>query len=120
MIFEGNTGTVYGNPTIQENIEIPSGKTLTVPVNTTLTVKDGVTLTNNGKIINNGKSPTMEQSQETAQSRGTNRFYHLHLFLTEPVMKMGRTGKPRNVETTLWWTAVRPHGVTAGMWSTAM
>ena len=55
MIFEGNTGTVYGNPTIQENIEIPSGKTLTVPVNTTLTVKDGVTLTNNGKIINNGK-----------------------------------------------------------------
>ncbi|MFR1421658.1 MAG: hypothetical protein ACLSSX_00060 [Dysosmobacter sp.] len=55
MIFEGNTGEVYGNPTIQENIEIPSGKTLTVPKNTTLTVKDGVTLTNNGKIINNGK-----------------------------------------------------------------
>ena len=55
IFFDGNTGTVYGNPTIQENIEIPSGKTLTVPVNTTLTVKDGVTLTNNGKIINNGK-----------------------------------------------------------------
>ena len=55
MIFEGDNGKVYGNPTIQENIEIPSGKTLTVPKNTTLTVKDGVTLTNNGKIINNGK-----------------------------------------------------------------
>ena len=55
IFFDGNTGTVYGNPTIQENIEIPSGKTLTVPKNTTLTVKDGVTLTNNGKIINNGK-----------------------------------------------------------------
>ena len=55
MIFEGNTGEVYGNPTIQENIEIPSGKTLTVPENTTLTVNRGVTLTNNGKIINNGK-----------------------------------------------------------------
>ena len=55
MIFEGDTGTVYGNPTIQENIEIPSGKTLTVPENTTLTVNRGVTLTNNGKIINNGK-----------------------------------------------------------------
>ena len=54
MIFEGNTGTVYGNPTIQENIEIPSGKTLTVPENTTLTVKDGVTLTNNGTITNDG------------------------------------------------------------------
>ena len=55
MIFEGDTGEVYGNPTIQENIEIPSGKTLTVPENTTLTVNRGVTLTNNGKIINNGK-----------------------------------------------------------------
>ena len=55
IFFDGNTGTVYGNPTIQENIEIPSGKTLTVPENTTLTVNRGVTLTNNGKIINNGK-----------------------------------------------------------------
>ena len=55
MIFEGDTGEVYGNPTIQENIEIPSGKTLTVSKNTTLTVNRGVTLTNNGKIINNGK-----------------------------------------------------------------
>ena len=54
MIFEGDTGEVYGNPTIQENIEIPSGKTLTVPKNTTLTVKDGVTLTNNGTITNDG------------------------------------------------------------------
>ena len=54
IIFEGDTGEVYGNPTIQENIEIPSGKTLTVPENTTLTVNRGVTLTNNGIITNNG------------------------------------------------------------------
>ena len=54
IIFEGDNGKVYGNPTIQENIEIPSGKTLTVPENTTLTVKDGVTLTNNGTITNDG------------------------------------------------------------------
>ena len=30
IIFEGNDGKVYGNPTIQENIEIPWGKTLTI------------------------------------------------------------------------------------------
>ena len=54
IIFEGNDGKVYGNPTIQENIEIPWGKTLTVPENTTLTVKDGVTLTNSGTITGNG------------------------------------------------------------------
>ena len=44
IIFEGDTGTVYGNQTLQENLEIPSGKTLTVPKNTTLTVNRGVTL----------------------------------------------------------------------------
>ena len=54
IIFDGDTGEVYGNPTIQENVEIPSGKTLTVPENTTLTVKDGVTLTNSGTITNSG------------------------------------------------------------------
>lgn len=54
MIFEGDNGEVYGNPTIQENMEIPSGKTLTVPKNITLTVKDGVTLTNSGTITGDG------------------------------------------------------------------
>lgn len=54
IIFEGNDGKVYGNPTIQENIEIPWGKTLTVPKNITLTVNSGVTLTNSGTITGNG------------------------------------------------------------------
>ena len=54
MIFEGDNGEVYGNPTIQENMEIPLGKTLTVPENTTLTVNSGVTLTNSGTITGNG------------------------------------------------------------------
>ena len=67
MIFEGDTGEVYGNPTIQENIEIPSGKTLTVPKNITLTVKDGVTLTNSGTITNNGTI----KNNGTINGRGT-------------------------------------------------
>ena len=54
IIFQGDNGEVYGNPTIQENMEIPSGKTLTVPKNITLTVKDGVTLTNSGTITGDG------------------------------------------------------------------
>jgi len=54
LIFEGDSGTVYGNPTLQENVEIPSGKTLTVPENTTLTVGSSVTLTNNGTITGSG------------------------------------------------------------------
>ena len=54
IIFDGNDGKVYKDQTLQEDFEIPSGKTLTVPKNTTLTVKDGVTLTNNGTITNSG------------------------------------------------------------------
>lgn len=54
IIFEGDTGKVYKDQTLQENIEIPSGKTLTVPENTTLTVNTGVTLTNSGTITGNG------------------------------------------------------------------
>lgn len=54
IIFEGDTGKVYKDQTLQENIEIPSGKTLTVPENTTLTVNSGVTLTNSGTITGNG------------------------------------------------------------------
>ena len=54
IIFDGRTGTVYGDQTLQENLEIPSDKTLTVPKNTTLTVNRGVTLTNNGRITGYG------------------------------------------------------------------
>ena len=54
IIFEGDTGEVYKDQTLQENIEIPSGKTLTVPKNITLTVKNGVTLTNSGTITGDG------------------------------------------------------------------
>ena len=54
IIFQGDTGEVYKDQTLQENIEIPSGKTLTIPENTTLTVNSGVTLTNNGTITGNG------------------------------------------------------------------
>ena len=54
IIFDENDGKVYKNQTLQENFEIPLGKTLTVPQNTTLTIPQGVTLTNNGTITRNG------------------------------------------------------------------
>lgn len=54
VIFEGNNGQVYGNPTIQSNVEVPADITLTVPEDMTLTIPDSVTLTNNGTILNYG------------------------------------------------------------------
>ena len=56
VIFEGNDGAVYGEQTIQTDTEIPAAKTLTIPDGSILTISSGVTLTNNGTIINNGRS----------------------------------------------------------------
>lgn len=50
IIFNGNSGTVYGNMTLNENFILESGKTLTVNKNSSLTIPEGITLTNNGTI----------------------------------------------------------------------
>ena len=54
VIFEGDSGLVYGSPTLGTDAEIPAGKTLTVGTGKTLTIPAGITLQNNGIIINNG------------------------------------------------------------------
>ena len=62
IVFNGKSGTVYGDVTLQENLEIgtdetltiPEDASLTVPEDASLTVPDGTTLTTNGKIINSG------------------------------------------------------------------
>ena len=51
IVFGGKDGTVYGDVTLQENLEIGEGETLTIGEDTSLTVPDGVTLTNSGTII---------------------------------------------------------------------
>ena len=48
IIFEGNAGQLYGNPTLNMDAAIPSGKILTIPENSVLTIGSGKTLTNNG------------------------------------------------------------------------
>ncbi|MGN0523930.1 MAG: beta strand repeat-containing protein [Eubacterium sp.] len=55
VIFEGNSGSVYGTSiTLTEDFTIESDITLTVSDGQTLIISDGVTLTNNGTIANNG------------------------------------------------------------------
>ncbi|MCL2633672.1 MAG: InlB B-repeat-containing protein [Oscillospiraceae bacterium] len=48
------SGTVYGSVTLQSNLTIPSGRTLTAPASTSLTIPSGVTLTNNGTLASDG------------------------------------------------------------------
>ena len=50
IVFNGNKGTVYGNVTLQDDLEIKSGESLTVGKDASLTVPDGKTLTNNGTV----------------------------------------------------------------------
>ena len=46
IVFDGKSGTVYGNVTLQENLTINEGETLTIP--------DGARLTTSDKLIVNG------------------------------------------------------------------
>ena len=45
VIFQGNSGQVYGAVTLEQDLTIESGKTLTIPAGVTLTIPAGVTLT---------------------------------------------------------------------------
>ncbi len=57
VIFRGKEGKVYGDVTLSDSFEIPSGYTLTIPDGTKLTIPEGVAITNNGTIdmVDNGK-----------------------------------------------------------------
>lgn len=54
IIFENNTGQVYGNITLDQSFEVPADHTLMIAAGNTLTVPDGLTLTNNGTIDGDG------------------------------------------------------------------
>lgn len=47
IVFDGENGTVYGDVTLEDDLEIASGETLTIP--------DDSSLNSNGKLTNNGK-----------------------------------------------------------------
>ena len=52
IVFNGKNGTVYGDVTLQENLEIGTDETLTIPEGSSLDTNGK--LTNDGMIINNG------------------------------------------------------------------
>ncbi len=48
VIFQGDSGQVYGDVTLEEDLTIDAGESLTIPQNATLTIKQGGTLTGGG------------------------------------------------------------------------
>jgi hypothetical protein len=54
IAFNGNTGTMYGSVTLQQDVTIPSTHTLDLASGQTLTIPGTVTLTNEGTINKNG------------------------------------------------------------------
>ena len=52
IVFDGKSGTVYGDVTLQEDLEIGTDETLTIPEGSSLDTNGK--LTNDGMIINNG------------------------------------------------------------------
>ena len=83
IVFDGNEGTVYGSVTLQEDLTVENGQTLTIPDGASLTIgndatltnegtvttTDGGTLTNEGTINNSGTLP--DDIQGTAPPRIT-------------------------------------------------
>ena len=68
------SGTVYGDPTLKENLEIANDQTLTIPEDASLTIPNGVILTVNGALTLNGSlkgegtiSPEIARPKPTIQ-----------------------------------------------------
>ena len=69
IVFDGSAGTVYGDVTLQEDLEIGTDETLTVGKDASLTVPENKTLTNNGTVTTtDGGSLT---NQGTINNSGT-------------------------------------------------
>ncbi len=69
IVFDGSTGTVYGNVTLQENLTIGEGETLTVPDGSSLNCNGN--LTNNGTILASGGTVSGSLSGGTAVTTPT-------------------------------------------------
>ncbi len=54
IVFEGNKGTVKGNATLTQDMNLSSDTELTIEEGASLTIPENVTVTNNGKIVNKG------------------------------------------------------------------
>ena len=54
ILFNGDSGTVYGNVELENDLTLTANQTLTIPDNAKLTILSGVTLTNYGTINNKG------------------------------------------------------------------
>ena len=54
VIFQGDSGMVYGSPILNRDVTVPAGAILTVPGESTLTVNAGVTLDVQGSMKGNG------------------------------------------------------------------
>lgn len=50
IVFDGGEGTVYGDVTLRDNLEIGENESLTIPAGASLTIPEGTTLTNRGVV----------------------------------------------------------------------
>ena len=78
IVFNGKSGTVYGNVTLQEDITISEGESLDIPSGASLTIPEGTTLTVNGGELTGENIPTEgvvyadEDAPDTLLVGGTN------------------------------------------------
>ena len=72
LIFEGDTGKVYGDSfTISTDCTIPSGKSLVVAAEQTISIAETATFTNEGNIYNSGTFNGAIENSGTIHNTGT-------------------------------------------------
>ena len=86
IVFDGDDGTVYGNATLQENLTIGEGESLTIP--------DGSSLNCNGKLTNNGTINVEDGGSVSGNLRGDSTEITTPTITTPPTGQTVTAGNP--------------------------
>ena len=92
IVFDGSTGTVYGNVTLQEDITIGAGETLTVP--------SGSSLNCNGMLTNNGTINVEDGGSVSGNLRGDSTEITTPTITTHPTSQTVTEGNPATFSVT--------------------
>ena len=117
IIFEGDEGKVYGNPTLTDDLTIPEKKALDIPVGKTLTVNSTITvkgiLTNDGTIIGSGSITPDEKklTYKAAPSTPVIDSVSADSITLQPIV--GETAVEYSKDNTKWQSGTTFSGLTA-------
>ena len=89
IVFDGDVGAVYGNPTIPRGAVIGEGQTLTIPEDHSVTLPKGVVLVNYGTLKNSSKL----LGKGKISNKGKSGIYNMSMFEPTVIAGVGSTAQ---------------------------